>query len=236
MIFFCSRSLKRNLFLLRFGFLSMLLLPFLGLMAANGDTETAMIRQGYVNVRDACPGVYVSLMYSRPDNFTGHVLYGDLRQAYLHPKAAKALARAQRLLQKEHPELSLIVFDAARPMHIQQKMWNAVKHTPKYFYVSNPAHGGGLHNYGMAVDISICNAHGDTIDMGTKVDYMGRAAHIDVEHSLLTQHRISAQALRNRQLLRRVMRQAGFRPLRTEWWHFNYCSRATARRYYKLIP
>jgi D-alanyl-D-alanine dipeptidase len=81
-------------------------------------------------------------MYSRPDNFTGHVLYGDLRQAYLHPKAAKALARAQRLLQKEHPELSLIVFDAARPMHIQQKMWNAVKHTPKYFYVSNPAHGG----------------------------------------------------------------------------------------------
>ena len=31
------------------------------------------------------------------------------------------------------------------------------------------------------------------------------------------------------------MRYAGFKPLRTEWWHFNYVSRATAKKYYKVI-
>ena len=31
------------------------------------------------------------------------------------------------------------------------------------------------------------------------------------------------------------MRHAGWMPLRTEWWHFNLCSRATARQHYKVI-
>ena len=114
-------------------------------------------------------------------------------------------------------------------------MWDKVKNTPQYFYVSNPARGGGLHNYGMAVDITLCNAKGDTLDMGTKIDYMGKAAHIDNEAALVKSGRISRQALKNRQLLREVMRYAGFKPLRTEWWHFNYISRATAKKYYKVI-
>lgn len=198
-------------------------------------TAQAMIRQGMVNVADEDPTIHVSLMYSRADNFTGRVLYGDLREAYLHPVAAKALRRAQRRLRQLRPDLSLKVYDACRPMSIQQQMWNVVKHTRKYFYVSNPAHGGGLHNYGLAVDITLCRLDGDTIPMGTRIDYMGRAAHIDAESSLLASHTISRRALSNRRLLRQVMRYAGFRPLRTEWWHFNYKSRATARKYYRVI-
>ena len=31
------------------------------------------------------------------------------------------------------------------------------------------------------------------------------------------------------------MRYAGFKALRTEWWHFNLVSRAVAKKYYKLI-
>ena len=31
------------------------------------------------------------------------------------------------------------------------------------------------------------------------------------------------------------MAYAGFKPLRTEWWHFNYVSRAVAKKYYKVI-
>ena len=77
------------------------------------------------------------------------------------------------------PELSLKVYDAARPMHIQQKMWNVVAGTPKNIYVSNPKNGGGLHNYGMAVDLTLCDAKGDTLSMGTKIDYLGKLAHID---------------------------------------------------------
>lgn len=206
---------------------------------AKRDTLSATARQlardGYVNVKDADPTIQVSLMYARADNFTGRVLYNDLREAYLHPKAAAALAKAQRRLKQLHPTLSLKVYDAARPMHIQQKMWDVVKNTPKDIYVSNPAHGGGMHNYGLAVDITLCDAKGDTLDMGTKVDYMGLAAHIDREQALVQQHKISARAAKNRRLLREVMRYGGFMPLRTEWWHFNLVSRATAKKYYKPI-
>jgi D-alanyl-D-alanine dipeptidase len=191
---------------------------------------------GMMNIAEADSTIIVSLMYSRSDNFTKRVLYNELKEAYLHPKAARALLRAQKILKKTHPEYTLIVFDAARPMHIQQKMWKAVRGTHKNIYVSNPAHGGGLHNYGLAVDISMANAKGDTIDMGTKVDYMGTAAHIDNEQYMANKGIISKKALHNRRLLRRVMRQAGFRALHTEWWHFNYCSRKVAKKYYKIIP
>lgn len=198
-------------------------------------TELSMERQGMVDIHTKDKTIPVSLMYSRADNFTGHVLYTDLTRAYLHPKAATALAKAQARLKQLRPDLSLKVYDAARPMSIQQRMWDKVKDTPKYFYVSNPAHGGGLHNYGMAVDITLCDAKGDTLDMGTKIDYMGAAAHIDREEALVKAGRISRQAQKNRRLLREVMRYAGFKPLRTEWWHFNYISRAMAKKYYKVI-
>lgn len=190
---------------------------------------------GMVNLSEADSTFVVQLMYSRPDNFTGRVLYKELREAYLHPKAARGLLRSQKALRKIHPGYRLIIYDAARPMHIQREMWNVVKHTSKNIYVSNPAHGGGLHNYGLAVDISIVDANGKPLDMGTHVDYMGKAAHIDNESSLVRRGIISSRAQKNRQLLRQVMRKGGFRPLRTEWWHFNFCSRSTARRYYKVI-
>ena len=199
------------------------------------DTALSLERRGYVNIQKADPSIFVSLMYSRADNFTGEVLYTDLREAYLHPKAAAALVKAQKRLRQLRPDLSLKVYDAARPMSIQQKMWDKVKNTPKYFYVSNPARGGGLHNYGMAVDLTLCTLKGDSIPMGTKIDYMGAAAHIDKEASLVASGRISREAQANRRLLREVMTYAGFKPLRTEWWHFNYVSRAVAKKYYKVI-
>lgn len=199
------------------------------------SVESSMQRQGMVDIHSVDSTIRVSLMYGRADNFTGEVLYTDLHHAYLHPKAAKALAEAQKFLKQERPDLSLIVFDACRPMRIQQKMWDKVKGTAVEFYVSNPARGGGLHNYGMAVDISICNAKGDTLTMGTKVDHMSSLSHIDGESELVQRKKLSASARQNRILLRKVMREAGFKPLRTEWWHFNLIYRAEAKKYYKFV-
>ena len=206
--------------------------------AADKESATArrLAREGYVNIQKEDPSIHVSLMYSRADNFCGVVLYDDLKEAFLHPEAMAALKKAQAYLKQLRPDLSLKVYDAARPMRIQQKMWDKVKHTNKDIYVSNPAHGGGMHNYGMAVDITLCTLKGDTLDMGTKIDYMGMAAHIDHEDQLVSEKKISPKARENRQLLRKVMRHGGFIPLRTEWWHFNKCSRATAKKYYKVIP
>ena len=214
-----------------------MLLASLSLTAQPSPTARRMGQQGFVDVQQLDSTIHVSLMYSRADNFTGRVLYADLREAYLHPKAAQALLRAQQLLRKQRPDLALKVYDAARPMHIQQKMWDTVKGTAQQNYVSNPRNGGGLHNYGLAVDITLCDAQtGDTLDMGTVVDHLGIEAHIDNEAALVKRGIISPQAQANRQLLRNVMRQAGFTPLRTEWWHFNLVSRAEARAHYKPIP
>ena len=198
-------------------------------------TEQSMERQGMVKISDTDSTILVSLMYTRPDNFTGRKLYTDLQTAYLHPLAAKALRRAQHILRRSHPKLTLKVYDAARPMSVQQKMWNAVAGTKKEIYVSNPAHGGGLHNYGLAVDITIADEKGDSITMGTRIDNMTRLAHIDKEEELVMEKRLTREAVGNRRLLRKVMTEAGFHTLRSEWWHFNYTSRANARKYYKVI-
>ena len=121
-------------------------------------------------------------------------------------------------------------------MSVQQKMWNTVAGTKKSIYVSNPRNGGGMHNYGLAVDITLCNAiTGDTLDMGTKVDFLGSYAHIDNEAGLVSRHIISKEAKKNRELLRKVMTEAGFKPLKTEWWHFNLVSRAEAKAKYKAV-
>ena len=209
----------------------------------------SMERQGLVNVKAVVPSIKVALMYARTDNFCHRMLYHDLRDAYVLPACADALRKAQAELKRRRPDLSLCIFDATRPMSVQQTMWDAVKDTPQYFYVSNPAHGGGMHNYGMAVDISICKAswndaswregaakcHIDTIPMGVKVDHMGIESHIDKEQELVSRGMISREALNNRRLLREVMMAAGFMPLRTEWWHFNLCTREWAKKNLKVV-
>lgn len=198
-------------------------------------TAQSMERQGLVNIHDVDPSIQVSLMYSRADNFCGEVLYDDLTEAYLHPDAAKALKEAQQYLKRHYPNLSLKIYDAARPMSIQEHMWEKVKDTKSAPYVSDPTKGGGMHNYGMAVDITLCDEKGDTLDMGTKVDYFGQAAHVDGEKQMVKQKVISPKALKNRKILRKAMLHAGFATLYNEWWHFNLCSLAEAKKNYKLV-
>ena len=79
---------------------------------------------GLVNVTDLDSSLVVKLMYTQADNFTGEVLYDNLTEAYLHPDAAYALIEAQKALKELYPSYSLIIYDAARPMSVQTKMWN----------------------------------------------------------------------------------------------------------------
>lgn len=209
---------------------------FLPLAAQQSPTEAHLESLGFVNIARADSTIAIDLMYTRADNFTGQVLYDDLHEAYLHPDALKGLLRAQQELKKRHPGYRLIVYDAARPMSVQQKMWNTVKGTSRYIYVSNPARGGGLHNYGLAVDLSILDEAGRPLPMGTPVDHLGPEAHITHEAALVESGRITARERENRLLLRSVMRAAGFRALPSEWWHFNWCSRQEAKQKYKVIP
>lgn len=221
---------------MRHTFHIILLFCSISLSAQQSNTAKRMQALGFVNIAKADTTIRVELMYARADNFTGKVLYKDLREAYLHPDAMRGLSKAQQELKRLHPGYRLIVYDAARPMSVQQQMWNVVQGTSKDIYVSNPAHGGGLHNYGLAVDISVLDKKGQPLPMGTKVDHLGREAHITNEEDLIKRGKITKQERQNRLLLRRVMRSAGFRALPSEWWHFNWCSRQEAKKRYKIIP
>ena len=169
---------------------------------AKSRTARYLDSLGFVNIAEADSSIAIDLMYTRADNFTGTLLYEDLKEAYLHPDAMKSLKRAQRLLKEQYPGYSLIVYDAARPLSVQQKMWDVVKGTSKYIYVSNPSRGGGLHNYGLAVDISILDDKGTPLPMGTPVDHLGREAHITEEAVLVAQGKLTEQERENRLLLR----------------------------------
>lgn len=193
------------------------------------DDNQKMEQAGMTDITTVSPDIVVSLMYARADNFTGVVLYNTLSKAYLHPIAAKSLAAAQAELSRIKPGYRLKIYDASRPMSAQKKMYDVVRGTSKARYVSNPKNGGGLHNYGMAVDITIVDDKGTELDMGTKVDHLGPEAHITNES------RLTKKQQSNRQLLRRVMTAGGFKPLKSEWWHFNRCTRAYAKTHYRLL-
>ena len=180
----------------------------------DSGTERRMRQLGLVDIGEVDPTIAVHLVYATSDNFAGKVLYRDIRKAFLLPEAAGRLAEAQRKLKLLRPELSLLVYDAARPMKVQQEMWDLVKGTENRVYVSNPRNGGGLHNYGAAVDLTLVDSLGHVLPMGG---------------------RIILPHLHNRRLLRKVMTDAGFRVLPSEWWHFNLMSRAEARERLKVI-
>lgn len=203
--------------------------------AACNSVDDRLEKLGYVDMATLNPQVKVLLMYARDDNFTGRVLYEGMTRAWLHPDAAKSVDKAQKLLSKLKPGHSLLIKDAARPMSVQRKMFRSVIGTPAANYVANPAKGGGLHNYGLAVDITIVDADGHELDMGTPVDHLGPEANITREDQLVSSGYMTPQARDNRRLLRRVMTEAGFTPLRSEWWHFNRVSKDEARRRYKRL-
>jgi D-alanyl-D-alanine dipeptidase len=200
-----------------------------------GDLDRYLSSMGLVDVSRMDTTIRVSLKYATPGNIMGKAVYTGITGAWLHPDAATKLLKAQRLLQTKYPGYSLLIYDAARPMSIQRTMWNLVRNTDKTNYVSNPAKGGGLHNYGMAVDVTIVDASGCPLPMGTPFDYFGEEAHTDKEEALLQSGKISREAFIHRLLLREVMRKAGFRTIRYEWWHFNACSREEAQQNYRLI-
>lgn len=198
------------------------------------EMDLYMEEQGLVDIHLQDSSIMIDLKYSTTDNFTHQKLYESLDKAYLHPMAAEKLLKAQHLLKQQYPNLSLLVYDAARPLSIQKKMYETVKGTPYHAYVANPALTG-LHNYGIAIDLTLCRLDGTPLDMGTKFDYFGKAAGINQEDELRRQGIITSDQIENRRLLRQVMTEAGFLTIRGEWWHFNACTLAEAKRKAKLI-
>jgi D-alanyl-D-alanine dipeptidase len=196
-----------------------------------------MIKQGLVDIQKIDPSILVELKYSTTDNFVGKDVYDDLTRAYMQPMAAEKLAKASKYLQAHHPDLRLLVYDAARPRSAQWKLWNALPDLPeseRQKYVADPRKGS-IHNYGCAVDLTVATKDGKPLDMGTKYDFFGELAYPSREKELLESGKLSQKQLDNRLILRTAMREGGFSPIEFEWWHFNALSREKAKMVFRIV-
>lgn len=196
--------------------------------------QKSMLDYGLVDVQSQNPKIKIDLKYASDDNFLGQDVYDGLKVAFLQKRAARMLSKAADSLSKTDPKLHLLVYDGARPQSVQFKMWDIVKGTPQQRYVAEP-NRGSLHNFGSAVDLSIIHADTGELDMGTPYDYFGDLAQPRYEGRFLGEGKLNQTQIDNRNILRRVMRKAGFQMIMTEWWHFNALPKEEARKRYEII-
>ncbi|CAN5221487.1 N/A [soil metagenome] len=174
-------------------------------------------------------GIDVDLRYAGPDNFVGHAVYGGLDCAWLRREAAEALAGAALWLAEHRPGYRLRVLDALRPQRIQERLWAELQGTPLTLYLAHPERGS-IHSFGMAVDVTLLDASGAEVDMGSGFDEMTPASHPEFEAEHLAVGVLTAAQLGERGWLRAALRHAGFQAISTEWWHFDFGDRTAVRR------
>lgn len=199
--------------------------------------KNSVLIDSLVDIRSINPNIQVDLKYATADNFMKMRLYERLRSAYLQKDVAERLSKSQELLSNLKSGYRLLVYDAVRPVSVQQKMWDALDSIPpseRGKFVSNPQNRS-LHNMGAAVDLTIIDEKGIPLDMGAGYDDIRKIAYPTLEQEFLAKGELTEKHISNRELLRKVMKSQGFRPLETEWWHFNACSRPQGKAKYKVL-
>lgn len=169
--------------------------------------------------------------------------YGGRSPYYLRESVLQSLIAAQTQLQQNHPQWRIQIFDAYRPVEVQQFMvdytfaqvvqaqglnpaelstqqqqaiWQQVYQmwaVPSFAPAQPPPHSTGA-----AVDITLVDETSQVVEMGSAIDELSPRAHPNYyAHS--TQSR-EQHYHAHRQLLWDVMRSAGFQRHPGEWWHF----------------
>ncbi|MEH6437097.1 M15 family metallopeptidase [Massilia sp. DD77] len=179
-------------------------------------------------------GIQVDLRYATDNNFVGRDLYSPFDCAWLHTEAAAALEKVVAWLRARRPDLTPLVLDALRPQRVQQQLWDALEGTGLQMYLANPERGS-IHSFGMALDITLLDAQGRELDMGTGFDDMSNLSHPALEEGFLQAGRLTDTQVANRRLLREAMLQAGFLGINTEWWHFDCGDRELVRRTFRRV-
>ncbi|NRS88759.1 D-alanyl-D-alanine dipeptidase [Flavobacterium sp. 7E] len=161
----------------------------------------------FVNLKDYSTDFIYDMKYATEDNFLKAKVY-DCAECLIRLKTVNALIKANKEFIKKGYRIKL--FDCYRPLYIQKKMWIIVSN-PKY--VADPKKGS-IHNRGGAVDISLVDLEGKSLNMGTDFDFFG----VEASHNYL---KLTKEILANRKLLKKVMIENGFISFDSEWWHYN---------------
>ena len=170
--------------------------------------------------------------------------YGDKSPYCLRQGVIKALLEAQFMLEKRHSGWKIRIYDAYRPVAVQQFM---VNHTYNSLLKSHNLRENQLsaqkrqdlwtqvyqlwaapsldkkmpppHSTGAAVDVTLVDDRGEVLDMGGKIDELHARSHPD--YYISDRDGDNQQYQFNRQLLNRIMSSAGFCRHPEEWWHFS---------------
>lgn len=156
-------------------------------------------------IQSTIPDAIIDLRYATANNVTGKVLYHRVNAVLRRPVLVALTMAAGNL--REHG-YRLVIWDAYRPLAVQSELRKVCSDEQYVAEVSN-------HCRGISADLTLANEAGKYLDMGTDYDNFSERAHQDT--ALIT----SEQAA-NRQILKQAMVYAGFTPLSSEWWHFDF--------------
>lgn len=147
----------------------------------------------------------VNAILFKNNNYCLKVVYG-----YRHPEIQKMYFNKQRAeLKMKNPQLS-------------EEDLDALTHN----FVAVPSIAG--HPTGGAIDVTLADASGNDLDMGTEI-----ADFRDSEKIKTFSEEISEYQKKNRKLLHDTLANEGFAPFYGEWWHFSYGDREWACFYEK---
>ncbi len=183
---------------------------------------------GFVVLAEAVPDVILEIRYYSTYNFVGERVRGyEEPCALITKEAAEALKGAAK--DAEERGYRLKIYDAYRPQSAVDHFIQWAEDTgdtrmKAYFYPELDksvlfeqgyiAERSG-HSRGSTVDLTLFDMTTEKeADMGGTFDYFGELSHPDYTGEL------TDQQIRNREILRDIMVENGFKPLDTEWWHF----------------
>lgn len=184
------------------------------------------MRKGFVDLSTVIPGIRTEIRYATPHNLTGRPLAGYLAaKALATREAAEALALAFQ--EARGLGYGMLIYDAYRPQKAVSDFarWSREPETGEtkaefypeleksdLFPLGYIAERSG-HSRGSTIDLTLTDARGVPIDMGTCFDFMGERSHYSAAGLTEAQRR-------HRALLRAIMTGAGFAPYEKEWWHY----------------
>jgi D-alanyl-D-alanine dipeptidase len=170
------------------------------------DPNKALVR-----IKDYVPNITLDIKYATTQN----AFYTQLYQkptALVRLPVAKALAAVQKDLNEQG--YSLKIYDAYRPYSVTCQMFEML---PDTLYMGLPW-TGSKHNRGIALDLTLIDLKTKKeLKMPTPFDALVYVAHPEFM-------KLPEEVIKNRELLKTVMKKHGFKVDPMEWWHFNYVS------------
>lgn len=195
-----------------------------------GDSLSQVGRRGdsFVVLADVVPDIIQEIRYYSTFNFVGRRIPGyEAPIAILTRRAADSLKLvSDELVAKGY---RLKVFDAYRPQRAVLYFIGWARHSSdtlmkQAFYPNIPKDSLFVKGY---LSSRSAHARGSTIDLTLfdmrterEVDMGGPYDLLDTISQFYYRDGLTPDQIRHRHLLRESMMRHGFKPVRTEWWHF----------------